>query len=86
MIIEPYENLANAIVLKAVRDYRKALKALQKNYRNKKAKDEIKSIEKFFNSDWFNTLTKIDPKKLLEDLHKEAEDERKRKRVSAKSI
>ena len=86
MIKEPYENLANAIVLRAVRDYRKAVKTLQKKPRNKKAKEEIRSIEKFIKSEWFGVLTKINPEKLLESLHMEVKDERKRKRIFTKSI
>lgn len=86
MIREPYENLANAIVLRAVRDYRKAVKTLQEKPRNKKAKEEIRSIEKFIKSEWFDVLTKINPEKLLESLHMEVKDERKRKRIFTKSI
>ena len=86
MIKEPYENLANAIVLRAVKDYRKAVKTLQKKPRNKKAKEEIRSIEKFIKSEWFGVLTKINPEKLLESLHMEVKDERKRKRIFTKSI
>ena len=33
----PYENLANAIILQAVMDYRMALKAMNRNARNRDA-------------------------------------------------
>ena len=56
----PYENLANAIVLQAVKDYR-----LHDNEK------ELASIERFFRSGWFNTLTSIDPEMLISKLRKE---------------
>ena len=56
----PYENLANAIVLQAVKDYR-----LHDD------EQELASIERFFRSGWFNTLTSIDPEMLISKLRKE---------------
>ena len=56
----PYENLANAIVLQAVKDYR-----LHDDEK------ELVSIERFFRSGWFNTLTSIDPEMLISKLRKE---------------
>ena len=56
----PYENLANAIVLQAVKDYR-----LHDD------EQELASIERFFRSGWFNTLTSIDPEMLIAKLRKE---------------
>ena len=56
----PYENLANAIVLQAVKDYR-----LHDD------EQELASIERFFRSNWFNTLTSIDPEMLISKLRKE---------------
>jgi hypothetical protein len=56
----PYENLANAIVLQAVKDYR-----LHDD------EQELASIERFFRSGWFNTLTSIDPEMLIAKLKKE---------------
>ena len=56
----PYENLANAIILQAVKDYR-----LHDDEK------ELVSIERFFRSGWFNTLTSIDPEMLIAKLRKE---------------
>ena len=56
----PYENLANAIVLQAVKDYR-----LNDDER------ELASIERFFRSGWFSTLTSINPEMLISKLRKE---------------
>ena len=70
--MDPYENLANAIVLQAVTDYRTALKAMVANPDDRYAKYEAKRIEQFFNSDWFRCLTEIDGKWLMMKLKKEA--------------
>ena len=56
----PYENLANAIVLSAVRDYR-----------NSTSKDELQSIERFFRSEWFSVLTSVDAEFLIQTLREE---------------
>ena len=68
---DPYQNLANAIVLSAVKDYRDALKKLKKKPNNKLAADERDSIEEFFRSDWFAVLTELDPEYLITELNKE---------------
>lgn len=62
-IQDPYQDLANAIICVAADDYRHALRA----------KDPAlqKEIESFFTSDWYETLTNMDPDKLMELLHKE---------------
>ncbi len=57
---KPYENLANAIILQAVKDYR-----LHDDEK------ELANIERFFRSGWFNTLTSIDPEMLIAKLRKE---------------
>ena len=65
--MNPYINLANAIVLQAVEDYRKAL-----NYpNNRTAMYECRSIERFFLSGWFSVLTNIDPEVLITKLKAE---------------
>ena len=56
----PYENLANAIVLQAVKDYR-----LHDD------EQELASIERFFRSGWFGVLTSINPEMLITKLRKE---------------
>ena len=43
--ITNYENLANAIVLQAVKDYRMALKSLKANPRNRTAMADKEEIE-----------------------------------------
>lgn len=58
--MNPYEELANAIVLQAVKDYR-----LHDD------EQELASIERFFRSSWFGTLTSINPEMLISKLRKE---------------
>lgn len=73
MIMTPdgAENLANAIILQAVKDYRKALKILKRHPRHKEAKEMVKDCEDFFESKWFSMLTNIDGKVLMEKLKQE---------------
>lgn len=67
-----YEKLANAIVLQAVKDYRKALKILKKHPKNGTALYTKREVERFFHSDWYASLTSIDPAMLIEKLSEEA--------------
>ena len=66
---DPWQNLANAIVLQAVADYR-----MKQNQR------DLEALERFFRSDWFSMLTNIDPEYLIAKLRKEKEHVR-RKRI-----
>lgn len=68
----PYEALANAIVLQAVNDYRAALKKVKKNPNNRTALDEALQIERFFRSQWYQVLTSVDGEYLIDRLRKDA--------------
>lgn len=59
-------NLANAIILRAVADYRTALKGNDEHV--------IYECERFFRSEWFMHLTNIDGEFLIEKLRKEADE------------
>ena len=67
----PYEALANAIILQAVNDYRAALKKVKKNPSNREALDEALQIERFFKSQWYQVLTAVDGEYLINRLRKE---------------
>lgn len=67
----PYEKLANAIILSAVRDYRSALKRLARKPDSEIAQSEVKSLERFFYSGWFGVLTSVDPEYLVKNLREE---------------
>lgn len=58
-----YEELANAIVLQAVKDYR--------NARGPYGPGKRKKIERFFLSDWYGMLTELDPMILIKRLREE---------------
>ena len=58
--VDPYENLANAIIMRAVEDYRLA-----------EDRRTLKEIEGFFLSDWFSVLTNLDGAALLQKLREE---------------
>ena len=70
-MIDNYQNLANAIVLSAVEDYRKALRKLGWFPDDRFAMAEKRSIERFFRSGYFNILTNLDPEMLIEKLNQE---------------
>ena len=58
---EPYENLANAIIIQACKDYRKAYKRYLRRFRSTdKPDDELVDLERFFRSSWCRMLTDID--------------------------
>ena len=58
--MDPYENLANAIILQAVKDYRLT-----------DDEQELQEIERFLRSGWFGVLSKVDPEYLIRQLRKE---------------
>ena len=63
--MNPYEELANAIILQAVKDYR-----LTDDER------ELQEIERFFRSGWFGVLSKVNPEFLIQSLRKEKRNDR----------
>ena len=74
---EPYEKLANAIILQAVKDWRTAYRACRRSYRDTVSRNHMYECESFFRSNWFKTLTNgnIDGRKFVQAL-KGQEDER----------
>ena len=68
---DPYERLANAIILQAASDYRRNLKKLKKNPQNRDVLSEVLQIEKFFRSPWYQVLTTVDGEFLIQKLRKE---------------
>ena len=76
-----YENLANAIILQAVKDYKGALHRLDVNPKNRDAMKE--RLERFFHSPWYEALTDLDADRLIEGVkervHQEAAKRRKKK-------
>ena len=78
----PYQDLATAIVLHAVRDYKKTLRAIWKNpesmFIRRKLIAQKAELEEFFYSGDYWMYCNIDPDKLIKHCHMAAiEDEKK---------
>lgn len=70
--MDRYENLANAIIVQACKDY------AEKRYRP--------DVECFFKSEWFKALTDLDGKELLEELKKKVEEKELNKAKKKKEM
>jgi len=74
-----YENLAHAIVMQAVTDYRASLKMLYKPIGQRFKIEGIDAaflkteVKHFFESKYFSNLTSVDGEILVEKLQREAE-------------
>lgn len=68
-----YKVLANAIILQAVTDYRKALRG--HTIEKVSPKVMVKRLEKFFRSDWYRMLTAIDGETIIIRLKEEYSNE-----------
>lgn len=66
-----YEQLANAIILRAVEDYRKALWKLDRFEDDIKALSTVREVERFFRSKWFSILSSVDAERLLNKIKEE---------------
>lgn len=67
--MESYQNLAIAIIQQAASDYENALFRIQTDETDKYAQEEIQSIERFFQSEWFGILTDLKPEYLMQQLY-----------------
>lgn len=72
---EPYQDLANAIILRAVKDYREALRKLKKRPNYGPAQDIKNEVERFFRSDWYRELTSVDGNVLIKKLQAEVSEQ-----------
>ena len=69
--LDPYEELANAIVEQAAKDYREMRRKLKKNPNDMTARGQMGEVVKFFHSRWFGILTDANPDYILEQLKEE---------------
>ncbi len=69
-----WQEFANAIILRAVEDYRRAHDRNRLRPHQVETLRLIRSIEQFFCSEWFEVLSALDGRKLLHDLKKQMED------------
>ena len=72
--MSPYEKLANAIILKAVDDYRSALRKLNRCEDDINALSMAREVERFFRSQWFANLCNLDGEMLIDRLKGETYD------------
>ena len=68
---DPYERMANAIILQAVTDYRAALKRIKRKPEDRETIDEAMRVESFFRSGWYSQLTAVDGEYLIRRLQNE---------------
>lgn len=69
--MNPYKELANAIIVQAVKDYRDAVERLRYTPDDKSAKHDKMSIERLFRSEWFSILSDLNGELLLKKLKEE---------------
>lgn len=66
-----WEDLANAIILRAIDDYRSVLCGLGNYHCRGNDSYDRQELEAFFRSEWCEVLTSVDPAKLMESLQSE---------------
>ncbi len=67
-----WEDFAQAIILQAVQDYRRALKILRRRPMSQTAQALEAEVRNFFQSWWFAQLTDVDAEYLIIRLREEA--------------
>lgn len=73
---ENWENLANAIIVCAVKDYVNAYRRILRHPDNVSAQEEVTQLELFFFGAWYAKLTDLDPHYLLNRVKEELENGR----------
>ena len=71
-----YQDLANAVVTQAAKDYKYYHKRIEKNPADDYAKHEVRELEAFFSSKWMKRLISIDGAEILARIKGELEHER----------
>lgn len=66
----PYERLANAIIIQASKDYMTSLRKKKRNPGSASAEHDIRECERFFRSGWYQVLTSVDGEYLIIKLRK----------------
>lgn len=66
-----WEDFAQAIIMQAVTDYRKARRRVRAFPNQKASQATIREVERFFRSRWFAQLTDIDGEMLIRRLREE---------------
>ena len=71
--MDPYQELANAIVVRAADDYWGALRKLKYNPNHRIALETAEECERFFRSQWYEALTTVDGEMLMRKLRQEVQ-------------
>ena len=66
----PYERLANAIIIQASKDYMTSLRKKKRNLGSASAEHDIRECERFFRSGWYRVPTSVDGEYLIAKLRK----------------
>ena len=69
-MLDPYQELANAIIVSASKDY---MRAYKKYLRTGHDYGKVMKEERFFFTDWFNTLSDANPDYLVQAMRKKCE-------------
>ena len=69
-----YKELANAIILQAVREFRPAYRRLKSHPNDEKAQDRVREITEFFCSERFCLMTDLDGPALLNQIMREMDE------------
>ena len=69
--LDPYQELANVIIIQAAKDWRAAVQKLKRYPNYAPAKRERDDCERFFRSEWCSELTEADGTYILRRLKKE---------------
>jgi len=70
-----YRSLAAAIILQAVKDFKKAAKRYKAGKRKEESLREMQEVIKFVKSEWFKVLTDLDPEIVIKKLKEELDDD-----------
>ena len=73
--VNAYEDLSNAIILQAVKDYRRTYKKVINGRSDEKIMKLLTELEEFFQGGWFEMLTAIDGKTILKIIQRMEEKE-----------
>lgn len=80
----PWEDLAEAIIVRACKDYRKAYRRYLKR-QNKETEAEVAYQRKFFRSQWFGVLTSANGEVILQKLEEEIRENSNVPRINRKA-
>ena len=74
MYEENYQELARAVILQAVKDFRPAYRRLKRYPDDRQAQKTVREITRFFCSQYFEGLTDLDGPAMLHRIIKEIEE------------